>query len=178
VKDALLVVDVVNTFRHDDGGVLLASFEQRIGTMNRVLSDARADPDLPVIYVNDACGDWTGNAPRFVKRAIEDGEGGDVVEALEPRGDEPFLFKGRYSAFDSTPLTLVLESLEVERVLLMGASTEGCVVQSAIDGRELGLKATILTGACATADETLERVALAYAERVGGVRLSAGLGDR
>jgi len=63
-------------------------------------------------------------------------------------------------------------------VLLMGASTEGCVVQSAIDGRERGLKVTILTGACATADESLEQVALAYAERVGGCRLSPDLDDR
>lgn len=45
-----------------------------------------------------------------------------------------------------------------------------------------GLKARILTEACATADEELERVALAYAEQVGGVRLTPSLteavGDR
>jgi nicotinamidase-related amidase len=178
VNDALLVVDVVNTFRHEDGETLLASFRQRLATMTDVLSTARDDRNLPVLYVNDAHRDWTGDAPRFVRRAIEDGDGGDVVEALAPRDDDPFLFKGRYSVFDSTPLTLVLESLDAERVLLMGASTEGCIVQSAIDGRELGLKVTILTGACATADEELERVALAYAERVGGVRLAAGLDGR
>jgi nicotinamidase-related amidase len=178
MKDALLVVDVVNTFRHEDGDALLASFRQRLETMSSVRADARADSGLPVIYVNDAHGDWTGDAPRFVRQAIDDGEGGDVVGALAPGGEEPFLFKGRYSVFDSTPLALVLEALEVERVLLMGASTEGCIVQSAIDGRDLGLKVTILTGACATADKELERLALAYAERVGGVRLTTGLDDR
>ncbi|HEY7603565.1 MAG TPA: isochorismatase family cysteine hydrolase [Gaiellaceae bacterium] len=178
MKDALLVVDVVNTFRHEDGEDLLASFRHRLERMTRSLAHARADPDLPVVYANDAFGDWTGDGPRFVRRAIEDGDGGDVVRALEPQGDEPFLFKGHYSAFDSTPLTLVLESLEVERVLLMGASTEGCVVQSAIDARELGLKVTVLTESCATADEQLERVALDYAERVGGVRLAATFDER
>jgi nicotinamidase-related amidase len=178
VNDALLVVDVVTTFRHDDGDALLASFRQRLETMTGALSGARADRGLPLLYVNDAHGDWTGDAPAFVRRAIEEGEGGDVVEALAPRDGEPFLFKGRYSVFDSTPLALVLGSLEIERVLLMGASTEGCIVQSAIDGRELGLKVTILTEACATADESLEQVALAYAERVGGCRLAAGLDGR
>jgi hypothetical protein len=39
--------------------------------------------------------------------------------------------------------------------------------QSAIDARELGLKATILGPACATADDELERIALAYAAEVG-----------
>ena len=178
MKDALLVVDVVNTFRHDDGEVLLASFRQRLEPMTGVLSAARADPGLPVVYVNDSHGVWTGDAPGFVRRAVEEGEGGDVVEALAPRTEEPFLFKGGYSAFDSTPLMLVLDSFQVERVLLMGASTEGCVVQSAIDGRERGLKVTILTGACATADESLEQVALAYAEHVGGCRLSPDLDGR
>jgi len=31
VNDALLLVDVVNDFRHEDGGVLLASFSVRHG---------------------------------------------------------------------------------------------------------------------------------------------------
>ena len=29
MQDALLLVDVVNDFRHEDGGALLASFRQR-----------------------------------------------------------------------------------------------------------------------------------------------------
>jgi hypothetical protein len=42
------------------------------------------------------------------------------------------------------------------------------------DARELDLKATILTPACATVDEELERPALDSAERVAGIRLEAG----
>jgi nicotinamidase-related amidase len=47
-------------------------------------------------------------------------------------------------------------------------------VQTAIDAREHGLQATILAAACATTDPELEEIALAYAERVGGIRV----GDR
>ena len=61
--------------------------------------------------------------------------------------------------------------LEGRRVLLVGAATEGCIVQTAIDARELGLKASILVDACATTDPDLEAVALRYAESVVGVRL-------
>jgi nicotinamidase-related amidase len=46
-----------------------------------------------------------------------------------------------------------------------------CVVQSAIDARELGFKVTILAGACATTDEELERLAFEYAERVVRARV-------
>ena len=87
------------------------------------------------------------------------------------------MFKPRYSAFDHTPVELILEADRVERVLLAGAATEGCIVQSAIDARELGLKATILGPACATADYELEQIALAYAAEVGGVRIATRLDD-
>jgi nicotinamidase-related amidase len=44
-------------------------------------------------------------------------------------------------------------------------------VQTAIDAREHGLKATILADACATTDEELELTALRYAEDVGGIHV-------
>jgi nicotinamidase-related amidase len=59
----------------------------------------------------------------------------------------------------------------VDRVLLAGAATEGCVVQTAIDGRELGFKITVLWNACASPEERLEQVALTYLEEVVGARL-------
>jgi nicotinamidase-related amidase len=158
------------------GARLLASFRSRLAGFTEALAQARAQ-DLPVIYVNDAHGDWAGDAPSFVRQAIEVGEGADVVEALAPLAHERFLFKPRYSAFDHTPLALILEADHVDRILLAGAATEGCVVQSAIDARELGFKATILGQACATTNEKLERVALAYASDVGGVRVSASLDE-
>jgi nicotinamidase-related amidase len=68
---------------------------------------------------------------------------------------------------------LLLESEGIRRVVLVGASTEGCVVQTALDARELGLKATILADACATASTELEEVSLRYAEEVGGIRVCA-----
>jgi nicotinamidase-related amidase len=44
-------------------------------------------------------------------------------------------------------------------------------VQTALDAREHGLKATIVADACATTDPDLEQTALRYAEAVGGIRL-------
>jgi nicotinamidase-related amidase len=44
-------------------------------------------------------------------------------------------------------------------------------VQTALDAREHGLKATILADACATTDPELEATALRYAQDVGGIRV-------
>jgi nicotinamidase-related amidase len=169
MKCALLMVDVVNRFDHEDAGALLASFRARLAGMAAALDHARAHR-IPVVYANDAGDDWGGDAPGLVRRAIEEGAGGDVVAALAPAPGDRFVFKPRYSAFDHTPLDLVLRDDGIELIYIAGAAVEGCVVQTAIDARELGLKATIVTGASATVDEELERIALAYATGVGGIR--------
>jgi nicotinamidase-related amidase len=169
VKDALLLVDVLNDFEHDDGDRLLDSFRERHEGMVRALGRARGD-DLPVVYANDNYGAWDGDRQRLVKQALE-GRGGDLLEAIGPADDDCFVVKPRYSAFDKTPLELILRELEIERLLLAGASTEGCVAQTAIDARELGFKLSVLADACATVDERMERVALEYLEAVVGVRV-------
>jgi nicotinamidase/pyrazinamidase len=107
-----------------------------------------------------------------VRRAVEDGLGGELVAAVAPREGDRFLVKPRYSAFDHTPLDIILRELEVERILLAGTATEGCVVQTAIDAREKGFKVTVLAEACATNDPRLERVALEYLEEVVGARVT------
>ena len=89
----------------------------------------------------------------------------------DPDAGEAVLLKHRYSAFDHTALDIFLGSNQIERVILVGAATEGCVVQTAIDAREHGLKASIVVNACVTTDPELEDISLRYAALVGGVYL-------
>jgi nicotinamidase-related amidase len=172
VTDAFVLVDVVQTFEHQDGERLLESFRSRHDGFVRALERARAD-GVPVIYANDNFGIWDGDAPRLVREAL-DGRGGELVEALAPQRGETFVVKPRYSAFDHTPLELILRELEVERLLLGGMSTEGCVAQTTIGARELGFKVTVLGNACATTDEAVERLAFDYLERVAGAFVERG----
>lgn len=166
MRDALLLVDVIQTFEHDDGENLLVSFGARHTGFVEALGRARGD-GVPVVYANDNFGVWDADGPRLVRQAL-DGRGGDLVEAIAPRDGETFVVKPRYSAFDHTPLELILRELEIERLLVSGMSTEGCVAQTTIDARELGFKVSVLAGACATVDGRLERVALDYLEEVAG----------
>lgn len=163
------MVDVLADFDHEDAASLLASFRARGARMADAVVAGR-DAGVPVVYVNDERDRWDSDAPALAREAAA-GPAGDVVAALLPRPGDCVLLKHRYSAFDHTALDLLLDSLDVERVVLIGAATEGCVVQSAIDAREHGLKATILAAACATTDAALEELALRYAEEVGGIRV-------
>jgi nicotinamidase-related amidase len=169
MQDALLLVDVVNDFRHEDGDALLASFRRRQPRLVEALERARGS--IPVVYANDDWGRWDGNAPGLVRDAIVDGLGGELVAEVAPGDGEPIVLKPRYSAFDSTPLGLLLHSLEIDRILLAGMATEMCVAQTAIAGRELGFKVTVLAGGCACVDDRLEQIALEYLADVVGVHI-------
>jgi nicotinamidase-related amidase len=166
MRDALLIVDVLQDFEHEDGDALLRSFRARQPALVRALEDARSG-GVPVVYANDSYGVWDGDVRRMVRHAV-DGKGGAFVAPVAPRDGDRFVVKPRYSAFDHTPLEIILRELEVERILLAGAATEMCVIQTAIDAKEEGFKVTILADACATAHESIEQLAFEYAEKVVG----------
>jgi nicotinamidase-related amidase len=167
VRDVLVIVDLFQDFGHEDGESLLTSLAARHNAFATVL-DAVRRADVPVVFVNDHPGVWDSDARRVIAEALA-GPGGDLLRSFVPQANERIVLKPRYSAFDHTPLDVLLEQLECERLVLMGLTTEGCVAQSAIDARELGYKVSIVPAACATTDPQLEQVALQYLYQVVGV---------
>jgi nicotinamidase-related amidase len=160
------MIDLIQRFDHEDGDALLASARNRLPAILAAGARAR-EAGVPVVYVNDNGGRWDADFPGLVRDARE-AAGGDVVERVAPRPGDRAVLKARYSAFDHTPLVILLRELEIDRIVIAGAATEMCVVQTAIDARELDFKVTILSDACARIDEELERLSLIYAERVVG----------
>jgi len=61
VTEALVVLDVITTFEHDDGDRLLESMRGSVPALARALAHARGR--IVVVYVNDAGGDWAGTRP-------------------------------------------------------------------------------------------------------------------
>jgi nicotinamidase-related amidase len=170
--DVLLLIDVVNSFRHEDGERLAASFRRRHPAL-RALLEAGREAGVPVVYANDNWGVFDSDARRLVADAA-DGLAGDLVPAIAPQEGDRIVVKPRYSAFRATPLELILGELEATRLLLAGTATEMCVAQTAIDAREAGYKVSVIADACSSVDEGNERLALEYLERVVGVLLQTG----
>ena len=172
MRDVLLLIDVLSAFDHELGEELARDFCRAAPALEAALSQSR-DAGIPVVYANDIRDRWDADGPGLIRRALA-GRAGDVVGRVAPREGEALILKPRYSAFDLTPLSLLLEQLGAERLVMAGTATEMCVAQSAIDARELGYKVTVLTDACASVDREMAGTALAYLERVVGVRLEAG----
>lgn len=173
MTDCLLAIDLFSDFAHEDGDRLLRSLTERRAGFENAFAVAR-EHGIPIVYANDAHGAWDGDGPGLVERALA-GPGGGVLAALRPRPGDAFLVKPRYSAFDLTPLSLVLADVGADRLLLVGTATEMCVAQTAIDARERGLMVTVVTGACATVNQRNERTALEYLEAITGSRLAPTL---
>jgi nicotinamidase-related amidase len=171
VSDVLLLVDVLNSFRHEDGDRLAASFRQRFPGLRWLVDAARA-AGLPAVYANDNWGVWDSDVRRLVADAAQ-GLAGELVEAIAPSEGDRVIVKPRYSAFTSTPLHLILDDLDATRLLVAGTATEMCVTQTAIDARDAGYKVSVIADACSTVDERDEELALRYLERVADVHIRA-----
>ena len=171
MPNALLLVDVIKDFRHEDGDRLLASYRERHGALVDAIAQARAS-GRPVVYANDNGGAWESDAPGLVRSAVEEGKAGELVAAVAPQPGDPFVLKPRYSAFDATPLESILrEELDADELLVAGSATELCVFQTVTDALRLGFGVTVRADACASVDEADERLALDYLERVLGVEI-------
>ncbi len=129
---ALLVVDMLNAYRHEDAELLVPNVAEIIDPMVGLISVARERDDVDLIYVNDNYGDFTADQGDIVRSAL-DGKRPDLVEPIVPDEGELFLEKVRHSAFYSTPLTYLLGQLETERLILTGQVTEQCILYTALD---------------------------------------------
>jgi nicotinamidase-related amidase len=131
-RTALLVVDMLNTYEHDDADALARSVRAAVPQIRGLIDRARA-ADVPVVYVNDNYGDWNSSSEELAQRALA-GCHPDLVEPVLPRSDDAFVIKARHSVFYSTPLEYLLQTMDVGRIVLAGQATEQCILYSALDG--------------------------------------------
>jgi nicotinamidase-related amidase len=128
---ALLVVDMLNTYEHDEAEQLAESVADSVSPIRDLIEKA-GETQVPLVYVNDNYGDWNTSAAELAERAMS-GRHPELVEPLLPPEDAAFVLKARHSVFYGTPLEYVLDSLEVDRVVLTGQVTEQCILYSALD---------------------------------------------
>ncbi|MCW3019159.1 MAG: sle, partial [Solirubrobacterales bacterium] len=128
---ALIVVDMLNRYEHEDAGALIESVREIVPRLQSLIGRADAR-DVPIVYVNDNYGDWSAGRPELCERALN---GADVtlVEPVLPPPGAGFVTKARHSIFYETALDYLLRTQEIERLVLVGQVTEQCVLYSALD---------------------------------------------
>lgn len=128
---AILVIDMLNPYEHEDAEPLKQSVKSIIDTLAELISEGRSQ-DVLTVYVNDNHGDWSAAREELSERALA-GSARELVEPIVPPDDIPFVVKARHSVFYQTPLDYLLRVKEVDRILLAGQVTEQCILYSALD---------------------------------------------
>ncbi len=130
-KAALLVIDMLNRYEHEDAGALVASVREAMPAIRGVIERAR-ERGAPIVYVNDNYGDWSAGAGELCEGALA-GRQRALVEPILPPDGAAFVTKARHSIFYETPLDYLLRSQRVDRLVLVGQVTEQCILYSALD---------------------------------------------
>jgi nicotinamidase-related amidase len=162
--DALLVMDMISCWDFPDADQLLPHAGRIAPRIARLCARARAQ-GVPVVYCNDNRGQWRSDFRQLVAQSLESaGPAQEITRSLLPSEDDYFVLKPRHSAFYGTPLQLLLDSLQVQRLVITGVATDQCVMNTAMDARIRAFEVVVPADTCATQDSLRQRRALAQFE--------------
>jgi nicotinamidase-related amidase len=163
-KTALLVIDMLNPYDHEDADKLVESVREALPKMVELRDRAHESDEVLLVYVNDNYEQWSETRDDLVRTAME-GEHPELVEPIAPPDGVPFLPKGRHSVFYQTPLDHLLRVQGVERIVMIGQVTEQCIFYSALDGYLRGYEVDIPRDAVAHIEPEFADAALGMAEK-------------
>jgi nicotinamidase-related amidase len=160
---ALIVIDMLNPYEHDDADELAANVEELVAPLRGLIAGVD-DADAELVYVNDNYGDFAASRDDIVEGALG-GRRPDLVEPFVPPRGAAFLPKVRHSAFYSTTLEYLLRQRDVTEVILAGQVTEQCILYSALDAYVRHYSVCVPSDAVAPIDPELGDAALRMMER-------------
>jgi ureidoacrylate peracid hydrolase len=85
-----------------------------------------------------------------------------MLEEVQPQGDEIVLPKSSSSVFISTNLHYLLGNLGVEYLVIVGFVTDQCISSAVRDACDLGYRVTLVTDACATYSQERHDTSIAH----------------
>ncbi len=162
-KSALVVVDMLNSYEHEDAERLTNAVEGIVEPLSGLIARAQ-DEDVELIYVNDNYGDWNSSQEELAERAMS-GARPDLVEPLLPPDGADFVIKARHTIFYMTPLEYLLGQREIGHLILAGQVTEQCILYSALDAYVRHFEVSIPRDGVAHIHQNLAEAALELMER-------------
>ncbi|MEY8015444.1 MULTISPECIES: cysteine hydrolase family protein [Mycobacterium] len=161
---AVLVVDMMNTYRHPDAEELIPNVGNIIEPLSDLVRRARESGGVDLIYVNDNYGDFSVEFSDIVESALG-GERPDLVKPIVPAEGCRLLTKVRHSVFFGTALEYLLHRRGTKRLVLTGQVTEQCIFYSALDAYLRHFPVVVPTDAVAHIYEELGEAALKMMQR-------------
>jgi nicotinamidase-related amidase len=156
---AVLVIDMLNTYDHEDADVLAPNVADIIDPLAGLIARARDRDDVDLIYVNDNYGDFRADFEDIVDGALH-GKRPELVSPVAPDESCRRLLKVRHSAFYASSLDYLLRRLAARRLILTGQVTEQCILYTALDAYVRHFEIVVAPDAVAHIDPELSDAAL------------------
>jgi nicotinamidase-related amidase len=156
---AVLVIDMLNTYEHEDADVLARNVTDIVDPLAGLISRARERDDVDVIYVNDNYGNFDADFRDVVEAALH-GDRPDLVRPIAPDENCLRLLKVRHSAFYASSLDYLLGRLDAKQLILTGQVTEQCILYTALDAYVRHFSMIVVPDAVAHIDPELSDAAL------------------
>jgi nicotinamidase-related amidase len=162
-KTALVVVDMLNAYDHEDADTLMESVRDVLPAIADLVERAQGHDDVELVYVNDVYGQWNAGRAELVERVLAS-PARDLVEPIVPPEDAIFIVKARHSIFYETAVEYMLRQQGAEKVVLAGQVTEQCILYSALDAYIRHIEVEVPRDAVAHIHEDLADAALRMME--------------
>lgn len=197
-RPAVLVIDVSYNFCGDRPEPILQSIKRwcnscgeaawhGIDAIKKLLPVARAR-GLPVIYTTGGfrkdswdAGSWKWKHSRIAE-SIEvppsNLDGDEIIPDIAPEPRDILIKKLKPSAFHETPLVSFLNLLGVDSLIVMGATTSGCVRATVVDAFSKNYKVALVEEACFDRSEASHAISLCdmHAKYADVVKLQDAIG--
>ena len=160
-RSALLIIDMVNKLDFPEGKRLLAQALPAARRIARLRRRLKAE-GVPVVFVNDNFTHWQEDFRQLVAICAQPEEtGAPLLQALPPEQDDYNMLKPQHSAFYNSALEVLLQQLDVQRVILTGIATDQCILASALGARMRRLETIVASDGTAAITPQRHRNALA-----------------
>jgi nicotinamidase-related amidase len=157
---ALILIDVINDFDFPRAEQLLR-YALPASRRIALLKGRAKRSHVPVIYANDNFGRWRSDFRQQIEHCMAANRPGrSIVELLKPDEDDYFVLKPMHSAFFSTTLEVLLERLQVQRLVLTGFAADICVLYTANDAYMRDFKVAVPSDCVASETKRHYRFAL------------------
>jgi ureidoacrylate peracid hydrolase len=167
-KTGVLYFDMLNGYYHDMDQTAKARKKPMVDNAIQIMRVAReagipiyfaqgiyrADrSDAPLLLTDTSIGliPWPDGVPRKEKpRVIGGTRSSKVIPELEPKSDDYYIPKYRWSAFHQTSLDLLLRNRGVDTIIISGGSTDVGVAPTVFAAKDMDYNMIVVHDACAT----------------------------
>jgi nicotinamidase-related amidase len=145
--EAVIVLDMVKHFKNKE------HVKKIIPNIKSVLKAAQ-NANVSVIYVCDMhrpTDKLYFELSKYEPHCLIGTEAGEVIDELKPDKPDLIVRKRNLSGFHATDLEITLRAMGIDRIILAGASTDGCILFTGVDGYQRYFRVTILNDCTSSA---------------------------